>query len=465
VRRFRFLALLLALAMVAAACGRSDDDKSSGGETTTTTASSGGGGAKSADFGTLTDVCQSGKPTGSPAQGVTPTSIKLATFSDPGFAGRPGLNQELFDTADVFAAWCNDRGGIDGRKIEVDKKDAALTQVQAKMTEACANDFMMVGGGAVFDQDGVETRLKCLMPDIAGYAVSPENRGSDLLVQPVPNSVKEIPIGDLNWLEGQFPKGEKKYGVLTGDIATTRIVGDQYDEAAKALGWQQVYKDVYPATGASDWTPYAEAMRSAGVEGLIWVGEPENLAKLVVAMNNIGYTPKFIRTDANHYDEKLIDQAGAALKDNVYVRSIFQPFENVKKGSATDQYLQAFKDYKPDGKNRTYLGLQAWSAWLLFAQAAKECGNDLTRKCVYDNAKKVSSWTGGGLHAETDPKSGGAQECFALEKATPNGFVLAPIKPNDGIFRCDGAKAVYQLKKPGQGITLQDVGLSMADFK
>jgi hypothetical protein len=28
----------------------------------------------------------------------------------------------------------------------------------------------------------------------------------------------------------------------------------------------------------------------------------------VVAMNNIGYAPKFIRTDANHYDEKLIDR-------------------------------------------------------------------------------------------------------------------------------------------------------------
>ncbi len=27
------------------------------------------------------------------------------------------------------------------------------------------------------------------------------------------------------------------------------------------------------------------------------------------------------------------------------------------------------------------------------------------------------------------------------------------------------AKGIYQLKKPGKGVTLQDVGLSMADFK
>jgi hypothetical protein len=211
-------------------------------------------------------------------------------------------------------------------------------------------------------------------------------------------------------------------------------------------------------------TPYAEALRTSGVEGLIWVGEPENLAKLVIAMNNIGYAPKFIRTDANHYDEKLIDQAGAALKDNVFIRSAFAPFEDAKDGNATQQYLDAFAEYKPDGKNRTYLGLQAFSSWLLFAQAAKECGNDLTRKCVYDNAKKVTSWTGGGLHSEQNPGEGVPPTCFAIELATPNGFELADIGATDGIFKCD-PDGLYKLKQPGQGVTLEDVGLSQADFE
>lgn len=463
-RRFRWLAMVIALVLVAGACGRDDGDEGSGSDTTSPTSASGGG-DRSADFGDLTDVCTDGSPKGAPDQGVSAEAIEISTFSDPGFAGRPGLNQELFDTAEVFSKWCNERGGINGREIVVHERDSALTNVQAKMTEACAEDFFMVGGGAVFDQDGVETRLECLLPDIAGYAVSPENRGSDLLVQPVPNSVTTLPVGDLRYLEKEYPEGAKNYGVLTGDIATTRVVGDQYEEAANSLGWNRVYKDVYPAIGASDWTPYAEALRSSGVEGLIWVGEPENLAKLVVAMNNIGYAPKFIRTDANHYDEKLIDQAGAALKDNVFIRSAFAPFEDAKGGNATEQYLDAFAEYKPDGKNRTYLGLQAWSAWLLFAQAAKECGDDLTRKCVYDNAKKVTEWTGGGLHAKQDPSNGKASQCFAIEQATADGFVLVDINANDGIFRCD-ATGVYKLKKDyGQGVTLEDVGKSMSDLK
>jgi hypothetical protein len=453
--------LTVALVLVAGACGRSGDDEGSDSDTTTSSTASE---AKSADFGDLTNVCQAGKPTGSPATGVSPTEIRIATFSDTGFVGRPGLNQEFFDTADVFAAWCNDRGGINGRKIVVDKRDVALTNVKARMTESCADDFMMVGGGAVFDQDGVTTRLACLLPDIAGFAVSPDARGADLLVQPVPNSISTLPSGDLQWLQKKFPEGAKNYGILTGDVATTRVVGEQTKEMVDSLGWKQVYNDVYPSVGVNDWTQYAQGLKSAGVEGLIWVGEPEFLAKLLQAMNNIGYTPQFIRTDANHYDAKLIETGQEAIKDNVYIRSAFYPFEEAKKGSATQQYLDAFAEYLPDGKNRTYLGLQAFSGWLLFAQSANKCGNELTRKCVYDNAKKVTEWTGGGLHSKQNPGEAVAPTCFALELATPDGFELVDINANDGIFRCD-PDSVYKLKKPGEHITLEDVGLSQSDLK
>ena len=56
---------------------------------------------------------------GDTAQGVTAETIQVSTFSDPGFDGRPGLNQEMFDSADAFTAWCNEAGGINGREIEL----------------------------------------------------------------------------------------------------------------------------------------------------------------------------------------------------------------------------------------------------------------------------------------------------------------------------------------------------------
>ena len=464
--RHRLIALALCLVIVGAACGRSDGSGAAKPDTPTSSRAASGS-PKNADFGTVRDVCTPGAPSGSPSTGVNPTAVRVATFSDRGFVGRPGLNQEFFDTADVFAAWCNDRGGINGRRIVVDKRDAELFNVKARMTESCTDDFALVGGGATFDQDGVETRLRCLLPDFAGFVVSAQARGADLVVQPLPNTLEHLQIGTLNYLAARFPAATKKVGVLTGDISTTKVVAAQNAEGATAIGWNIVYNDQYPAGGLADWTPYAQKLKDSGVKGLIWVGEPEGLALLLHAVKDIGYTLDFVRADANHYDQKLIDLGTDALAgNNVFIQSSFAPFEQADASNATGQYLQAFKDYAPDGKSRAYLGLQAWSAWLLFATAAKTCGNNLTRKCVLNAAKKVRTWTGGGLHATTDPGGGTSTGCNLVEVATPQGFKIAPgLRPTDGIYSCS-PKNIHTLTGDyGKGITLSDVGESIDHLK
>jgi ABC-type branched-subunit amino acid transport system substrate-binding protein len=466
-KSLRWLALLVVLALGVSACGRSDDDTPTAGRTSSTEAPRPvGGDATDATFGTLTDVCQGGNPSGSPAQGVTPDEIDLSTFSDAGFSGRPGLNQELFDAAEVFSKWCNDRGGINGRKIVVHDRDAALTNVIPQMTDACREDFMTVGGGAVFDQDGVKVRLACLMPDIAGYVVSPQARGGDLTVQPVPNPVDRVGNGLYKYLAKKYPGADEAYGVITPDLPSTKEAGEQNKDVVDALGWKKAYDDVYPSLGPTSWTPYAQALKSAGVKGLIWVGEPEFLAKLIQAMNDIDYSPEFISINANNYDEGLIENAGAALKDNVYMSTPFVPFSEAKPGSATKQYLDAFARYLPDGKARAAYGAQAFSAWLLFARAAKACGNDLTRKCVYENAKQVTDWTGGGLHSPQDVKDNTVGTCITVLQATKKGFVrVKDLSETNGIFHCAPGDVHRMKSRSGDGMTLQDVGESMSDFK
>ncbi len=461
----RWIVPILAVALGLSACGRSDPASQDGTSSTAEQASTQAA-PKRSTFGTLSDVCQDGDPTGSPAQGVTPTEIHISTLSDPGFAGRPGLNQELFDAAGVFSRWCNDRGGINGRKIIVHERDAALTNVAPQMANACREDFMTVGGGAVFDQDAVKIRLACLMPDIDGYVVSPEARGADLTAQPVPNPVDSVGNGLYKYLEKKYPAGTKAYGVITPDLPSTKEAGNQNKDVVDALGWKKVYDDVYPSLGPTSWTPYAQALKSAGAKGLIWVGEPEYLAKLIQAMNDIRYSPEFISINANNYDEGLIENAGAALKDNVYMSTPFVPFSEAKAGSATEQYLDAFQEYLPDGKARAAYGAQAYSAWLLFAQAAKACGNDVTRKCVYDNAKKVTDWTGGGLHSPQNVDANSVGTCIVVLKATTKGFVrVKDLSETDGIFHCAPGDVHTMKSRSGDGLTLQDVGKSMSDFK
>jgi hypothetical protein len=335
------------------------------------------------------------------------------------------------------------------------------------MTESCQDDFAMVGGGATFDETGVEPRLKCLLPDVAGFVASVKARGADLLVQPEPNALTSLQIGNLRYLGKKYPDATEHIGVLTGDLPLTKEVADQNVDAVKSFGWKVDYNDVYPAAGPSTWAPYAQQIKDSGTKGLIWVGEPENLAKLLLALRDIGYSLDFVRADANHYDANLIALAGDALATNpVYVQVAIAPFEHADPSSATGQYLGAFEKYKPDGKSHTYLGVNAWSAWLLFAKAAGSCGDDLTRTCFYNAAKKIDTWTGGGLHATTDPASGASSDCFGAVRATPKGFKpVTDNAPNQGIYSCS-PKNIFELTaNAGGATTLADVGQNIKNMK
>jgi hypothetical protein len=303
-----------------------------------------------------------------------------------------------------------------------------------------------------------------MLPDIAGFVVTPAARESDLLIQPLPNPPGALQIGDLRWLGKKLPESTQHIGVLTGDLSTTAIVAQQDVEAVKTLGWNVVYSDKYPAAGAVSWAPYVQSLKDKGVKGLIWVGEPEGLAKLELAMADANYSVDWIRADPNHNDSSLIDVAGPALK-NTYVWSSFVPFGEAKDSPAMQQYLDLFKQYLPTAKTKAFLGLQSWSAWLLFAQAARDCGSDLTRTCVYNTAKKIHDWTGGGLHARTDPGANRGSGCYLLLKASPQGFTRVDIKPNDGIYNCSPKNAYFVKGNTNEGVSLADVGKTMKDLK
>ncbi len=64
--------------------------------------------------------------------------------------------------------------------------------------------------------------------------------------------------------------------------------------------------------------------------------------------------------------------------------------------------------------------MRTWSSWPLFAKSAA-CGDDLTRKRLYETARNETAWTGGGLHAASDLQNPipPPQPYFNTQKATP----------------------------------------------
>ena len=84
----------------------------------------------------------------------------------------PGLEAEFVQQAKAFAAWCNASGGINGRNIVIDNRDAALFNAAQVTEQSCQSDFMAVGGGMALDQPSVPIREKCGLGQISGYVVS-----------------------------------------------------------------------------------------------------------------------------------------------------------------------------------------------------------------------------------------------------------------------------------------------------
>ncbi|MBK9178623.1 MAG: ABC transporter substrate-binding protein [Acidimicrobiales bacterium] len=433
--------LALALVLVAAACGRPAgqvEDAAPGGRAAPGAPAVGSAAAPTGDFGDLAAVCGPGDASGATDVGVSDDAIRVGTIADPGFSGAPGTNQELFDTAEAFVGWCNAAGGILGRRLEVDLLDARLVEYRPRVLEACDRDLALVGGGGILDDTGVEARVACGLPDVNALTVSPAAAEADLLVEALPNPSDQWGVGIYRMLQQEHPALPRRFGVLWFNAPQGRSYADRAVAAVEQLGWDVAYAAPYNLAGEANWAPFVQAMRDAGVTMFEFFGEPTMLVALQQAMADQGWFPALTVLDASHYNGRYVELGGRNARDT-FVWLHYHPFEEADRHAATRQYLDVLAREAP-GAKPSHLGMQAWSAWLLFARSAAACGSELTRECLLDRARAVTGWTGGGLHVPVDPASRQWPDCVMVLQVTPDGYVRRQ-PPGDG-FACDPAYVV-----------------------
>jgi hypothetical protein len=437
------IGVLLILALTAAACGRSGDESEEASEETPAEGDGGsdGGGGRLAngEFGDMGTVCQDGQPGPTPDEpGITDEQIHIGSVTDKGADARPGLTQEMYDSAVAFAEWCNENGGINGRELVVDDLDARLTEYPQRIETACQEDFALVGGGAVFDNADNGARVECGLINIAGYAVTPDARAADLQVQPLPNPVYQYPHQQYLRMQELYPEVDK-YAVLWVDIPGPATVHQQLVETLETVGYDVVYDRAYAAMNEQGWPTFIQEMQDEGVEAVEIIGEPDYFVSLLSAMQTADWYPEFITTAPNMYDQRVEEEAAPAANAPVYMRNAFPTFDMTDEVDAVADYQELMETYNPDGRFPALLGAQSLSAWLLFAKSAVECGENLTRQCVLDTAFATTDWTAGGLHAPTTPGNLQTPVCAQLMTLTTEGFAYdeEATDPTDGIYNCD----------------------------
>ena len=438
------LAMVAVVGLSLAACGRSSSTPS-GAATPSAGASSASSASASAapagTFGTLKAICGPGTAKGATARGVTDTEIHIGVTADPGAAAAPGLEQEFFDAGDGFVKWCNAAGGINGRKIVLDKLDAKLFNVGQVTTTACQKDFFLVGNGNAFDSAGVKIREGCKLGQIPAYVTSPQAVAAKYQVIPTPIPPNQINDGALRLLTAAYPEVKTAgVGIGSSSLASIRPTGLKAQEYLQDLGIKVATVQEQPPL-VDNYRPYMEQLKGAGAKAYFGISA-QDPSPIVQAMKNVGWTPSYILYSTQFYGPQAVAAAKATpVFPPSYVQFGSLPFELASKFPVLTQTADIVKAAVSNPKLTTFT-TSAFSAWTLFAESATECGSNLTLDCVLQKAADHTDWTGGGLYPAHSLKAGAsASPCIAVVRLTPTGFVYDEKVTNptagDAPFNCD----------------------------
>jgi ABC-type branched-subunit amino acid transport system substrate-binding protein len=432
VKHLRIHVALVALCVLAlAACGSSGASSggSSAGTGSSTTSTAG-------SFGTLGKVCGPGSAKGATATGVTDTSIEVSVIADINVPGAPGLLQPMWDTATAYVDWCNAAGGINGRKLILDKRDSAETVYLPQVETSCTADLAMVGTMGVLDNTGVAAWEKCGIPNFTAATVSSAAANAKLMYPSNPLPANQENIGGFPVIFQQNPGVQDHIGTLYAAGAAAAREQHTYNEAITADGGKVVYSAQYNALGQVNWAPYVEAMKKAGVQMMFLNDTIPTSVALDQAMSTAGWYPKVQISPPQDYDTSFLT-TGASVAKNYYVYMPSEPLEAASAVPAVTQYEQIVSKYVPSA-HLGFFGEMAFGSWLLFSEAAKACGSNLTRTCVEQQVAKQTNWTGGGLQGTINPASNKASDCYIVMKIENAKFVQV-IPSKLGQFYCNPA--------------------------
>ncbi|HEX7135526.1 MAG TPA: ABC transporter substrate-binding protein [Iamia sp.] len=442
----RRVALLLALllALTAVGCGSRADDADDGGggdenlsaDETTAPEDDGGGEdltPESEELGTIPNPCGGKAAEGElPADtpGVTEDAIRIGVISDRENPAVPLPTVGIEEAVRAFVEFCNEAGGINGRTLELSTYDSMISATDDVTKQACADDlFALVGTGSVQDQLGIETKEGCGLPEVAAYSATSTRAESADFFSSVPGlSATEYNAGPCMWMAEEHPDAVKKVAMLYTDLPAASVRGQQIIEGCTAeAGFEYVVEEPL-AFGETNFGPVVEQMQEEGVQVFQMVSATSETLAVLREAQTQGVEFEVIDLGQQYYD---VNFATEDVADGAYVLSNTAPFSEADDNPTLRLYQEYLADV--DGVEST-LGVQAFSAGLLFATAADALGNDITREGLVAELEGITEWDGGGLNIIGSPGTNETIDCFLYLRVEGGEFVRE--HPDEG-YDCD----------------------------
>jgi hypothetical protein len=393
-------------------------------------------------------ICEPGPGGASSVRGVGSKTINIAEFNDAANTVEPGLEVEFVQQAKAFADWCNAAGGINGRHIVIDDRDAALFNAAQEATAACQSDFMAVGGGMALDQPSVPIREACGLGQISGYVVSNASDLASDQVDPSGTNTNEVSAGWFGALAKVYPNAVKAAGMGGADTPSVLEPETKYEFGAEAQGWH-VVDFLEPPVSVENWAPYVEDYQSKGAQAL-WPADTAAFPPFAQAMTTAGYHPAFILL-GTQFANSMTQQA--VVKNPslppVYVETSWWPLSLASQNPSTEQLVNIMHTYAK-GDSVDFDDEEGAESWLLWAKEASACGTSLTVTCVLNHAAAVTNWDAGGIeapiaHLTLSNKNPQPSPCFTIMKGGAKGWIYdkAITQPTQSIWNCNPKNVVH----------------------
>ena len=425
-RRARFIALVTTASMVIAACGSS-----------TTARVVAPIPPVSARRAPPVEPCGSGQVTPSNETGLSNEAITVGVIAD--VTGVRAQFLSNWQAMQAFAAFCNSRGGIAGRRLDVKLFDTNVFNHRAAVTDSCASVFALVGSAAAFDGDGASIESDCGIPDVPALIAEPGHDRVPTVVAPLPNPQDLFLVGPERYLASTHPDAVRNAAMAYLDVGVTAVRASREVEATRRIGYRYTSVDPIPALYSDqDVQAIVGRLESRAVRYLSFQGRVTDLAAFQTAIAATGHRIDVVDAPPLFYDPSYLTAAGAGA-EGTYVLTQTTPFTDAGTSPELRRYTEWLGRAVP-GAVPTAYGARGWSAGLLFAEAARRAAANLDRASVLAQLRAIHAWDGNGIQVPADPGSGRASSCFAYMQVRSRSFQRAyPSRgfacPKDGWLR------------------------------